>query len=88
MEPHSYKYKQICKGPKPHTLERCKCKNNEGIHGHNFQYGLDKKNEINNYWSETVWALPGFDKWWLMTDSKKLFANSVLLFALISYLIY
>ena len=54
MEPHSYKYKQICKGPKPHTLERCKCKNNEGIHGHNFQYELDKKNEINDYWSETV----------------------------------
>ena len=43
MEPHSYKYKQICKGSKPLTLERCKCKNNEGIHGHNFQYGLDKK---------------------------------------------
>ena len=51
MEPHSHKYKQICKGSKPLTLERCKCKNNEGIHGHNFQYGLDKKNEINDYWS-------------------------------------
>ena len=42
MEPHSYKYKQICKGPKPLTLERCRCKNNERIHGYNFQYGLDK----------------------------------------------
>ena len=51
MGPHSYKYKQICKGSKPLTLERCKCKNNERIHGHNFQYGLDKKNEINDYWS-------------------------------------
>ena len=43
MEPHSYKYKQICKGPKPLTLERCRCKNNQGIHSYNFQYGLDKK---------------------------------------------
>ena len=25
MEPHSYKYKQRCKGPKPLTVERCKC---------------------------------------------------------------
>ena len=43
MEPQSYKYKQIWKGSKPRTLEGSKCKNNEGIHGHNFQYGLDKK---------------------------------------------
>ena len=56
MEPHSYKYKQICNGPKPLTLERCKCKckYNEGIHSHNFQYGLDKKNEINDYCSKPV----------------------------------
>ena len=59
MEPHSYKYKQICKGPKPLTLERCKCKNNEPIRGHNFQYGLDKKMTTGQ--SETVWTLPGFD---------------------------
>ena len=52
MEPHSYKYKQICKGPKPLTLERCKCKNNEPIRGHNFQYGLDKKMTTDQ--SETV----------------------------------
>ena len=40
--------KEICKGSIPLTLERCNCKNNEGIHGHNFQYGLDKKNEVND----------------------------------------
>ena len=51
MEPHSYKHKQIWNGPKPLTSERCKCKNNEGIYGHNFQYGFDKKSEINDYCS-------------------------------------
>ena len=54
MEPQSYKYKQIWKGSKPRTLEGSKCKNNEGIHGHNFQYGLDKKNEMTTSQSETV----------------------------------
>ena len=40
---HSYKYKKICKGSKPHPLQKYKCKNSEGIHGHNFQNEFDKK---------------------------------------------
>ena len=46
MALHSCRYKQICKGSKPHPLQKCKYKNNQGIHGHNFQNWFVKKIKI------------------------------------------